>query len=387
MSGVGSGELSEAISIQQFMSENWEYFDYGALERSADDTLTRISRQLPPEYYDQVRNRLLEIMILTGLGGRVVMKTVIDSCIIVGDALRVANGKSSSTERILSSGFAEALAPRDIQDEVERNIRSKLQDGPALKVALAHANKLLSRIRIVSGISCASLARARQLLANHPKDAPFLAIYFEAEADAIVTREKGTFEKPGVEKWDLGEFVDVVVAYESGSLALVIAGAVIEAVAEAFLTLLVTILQALVEAIIVSITITQALFTKSIDALAKIPGWALAILLVVGLGTILAYAFHEGFRNYVDTGAVGLKRKLGEFMANLAEFSKSIWRFVRELMVLLWNTMLPVTGALVVVGGVLMRRIDRLLATCQSIADWKSQRLFDGPGEKTIPAD
>jgi hypothetical protein len=339
----------EAIPLQEFMLGNWDYFGYGELESSAESTLTQLSRKLPPSYYGQIRSKLLEIMILTGLSGRLMAKTVIDSCIVVSDALRVASGKPSSTERILSSKFSEVLAPGDIRGEVERNIRASLEEGPALEVM-----------------------RARQLLADHQKDAPFLAVYFETEADAVVTHEKGTFEKSGVEKWSLEKYVDVVVAFESGSLALVIAGTVIEGVTEAFLTLLVTLLQALADVIDAILAIAQALLAKSVDALYKLPDWVLAVLLGVGICAVLAYAYHEGFRNWVDTGAAELRRKLGAFITGLAAFAQDVWKFVRELLILLWNTMLPVTGALVVVGGVLIRRIDRLLITYQRMAADKS---------------
>lgn len=130
MSGNPDPSL-EAIPLQEFMLENWDRFGYGELESSAESTLTQLSRKLPPGYYGEIRSMLLEIMILTGLSGRLVAKAVIDSCIVVSDALRVASGKPSSTERILSSEFSEVLAPRDIRDEVERNIRANLEEGPS----------------------------------------------------------------------------------------------------------------------------------------------------------------------------------------------------------------------------------------------------------------
>jgi predicted nucleic acid-binding protein len=354
------------------MAENWDYFGYGELESKAEDSLTQMSRQLPAGYYGSIRDRLLEILILAGFKGKLRIRVVVDSCIVVGDALRVAKGKPSSTERILSSEFIEVLAPRDIREEVERNIRSELEEGPPLERALSHARRLLSRLKIISEVSSASLTRARRLLVNHPKDAPFLAVYFETEADAMVSREKGTFDKPGVEKWDLGKSVGVVVAYESGSLALVVAGAVVDAVIDAFQILLVALLQALAEIIDLVITFVQALLSKSVEALSKVPDWGWTILLGVGIVALLGYAFHEGFRSWIDTKAVEVRSKLGSFMTNLARVAQDMWVFVKDLLVLLWNTLLPVTGALVVVGGVLMRRINRLLVVCRDKATVKS---------------
>jgi predicted nucleic acid-binding protein len=372
MSDEGSKDSVEAVSLQQFMEENWDYFGYGELENKAELTLTQMSRQLPAGYYGSIREQLLNVVALTGFSGKFRIRVVVDSCIVVGDALRVAKGRPSSTERILNSEFIEVLAPGDIRDEVERSIRAELEEGSALEHALGHAKKLLSCMKLISEVSSASLARARQTLSNHLKDAPFLAVYFETDADAIVTHEKGTFDKPGVKKWDLGRSVDAVISFESGSLALVIAGAAVEAVMEAFQTLLVALLQALAEVIAILLDFVRAVLTMSLEALARIPDWARAILLGVVFAALLGYAFHEGFRSWVDSKALELRRKIGSFVTNLVRAIQKLWTVLKELLVLLWNTLLPITGALVVVGGVLIRRINRLLAMSHDTAATKS---------------
>lgn len=126
------------------------------------------------------------------------------------------------------------FAPRDIREEVERNIESKVKEEAALRRTRAQSEALLARVHILPEILSGTLAEARRALSHHPKDAPFLAVYIETEADAIVSAELDTFDRKGVRRWRLREAVDAVVAFESGTLALAVSGAILDATIDAF---------------------------------------------------------------------------------------------------------------------------------------------------------
>jgi predicted nucleic acid-binding protein len=358
---------TRAIPMDEFISENWDYF--GPFEAQAENRLTQLSREMPAGLYESIRDRLFELMVLAGLKGKLKVKAVIDSDIVVGDAIRVARGKESSTERILSTTFIECLAPLRIVEEVERNIRKKINDDEAVEKALTHARRLLSHVRIVSQTSIEAMTRASQLLLNHQKDAPFLAVLFEVEADAVISREMGTYDKPGVNRWTLGKTVEVIVSYESGSLALVLLGAAIEALVDAFASLLLIVLRAVEEALIVILNLVKGLVEGSVESIKKIPQWVWYAIGVAGAATLVGAVLHEGFRNWLISGIAKIRATLSSFISGIIEMAKSIWQALKQLLVLVWNTLLPLTASAVIIGGVLIRRLCRLITMSRALAE------------------
>lgn len=316
---------------------------------------------LPASCYEEIKKGLFELMILGGFGGKLLVQCVIDSNIIVCDALRVARGKGSTTERILQSEFIRFLAPPEIVKEVEKNIMDELEGQGNLELALEHARRLLSCIHIASIESLPSINRARSILAKHPKDVPFLALYFERQADAIATREKGTFEKQGICKWELKEAVDVVVSYESGALSIAIAGAALEILFETFQALIMAILKALAEALDYVVELLSGAAEDLAGAISRSPDWAKAALAFIGGATLVAAIVHEGFRNWII-------QRLKEIGKALSDVIDTLWRVLKELLILIWNTALPATATAVSLGGVLMRRICNLIVLSQKLA-------------------
>jgi len=350
---------TQAIPMNEFIKGNLEYF--APLEEKADTELTRLSRELPAGYYENVREKLFEFLILGGLSGKITIKAVIDSNIIVSDALRIANGNSSTTERILSSKFIKFIAPPDLRIEVERNIREHMTDASKCKIALNHAENLISHIQVVPVKSESIINRARLILSHHPKDIPFLAMYFESEADAIITREKGTFDREEVCRWDLRKAVETVVSYESGSLAFIIAGAAIDVLLELFQSILLTILTAICEGIGIIVNFLKDLATGIVNAISKLPDWAkIAIAIICGVG-IIAIMLDEGLRNQLVDGL----KKIGE---TLHAIVNTIINAIKEMLILVWNVTLPLTSTAVIIGGVLLRRILSLIQLSQSLA-------------------
>jgi hypothetical protein len=147
------------ISIDDVVSENAELL--GLVKEGVREGLRRIARELPPGFHEEMRQALLEVTFRANGFHKSALrvKLLIDSNIIIAEAFRVAKGKPSTTERVLSSPFVEVFAPRLVWEEVEREIRKDLPKGASLERALAHAKRLLDLVKEVSQAASWALDR------------------------------------------------------------------------------------------------------------------------------------------------------------------------------------------------------------------------------------
>ena len=334
---------TEAISIEEFKAEHWEYFSQ--FEKQFEKGFEHFSRNIPSECYDELKSKLLELMIQVGINGKFMITVVIDANIIVADSLRAAKGLLSSTERILDSKFIRPIAPSKIKDEVHRNLEAKLTGQP-LALALIHAERLLSKIDMSSEASADAISKARSMIPSHEKDVPFLASFFESKADAIISYEIGTYDKPCVCRWKTKDMVDVVVKYESGSFAFFVAGAAFELLLEIFISIALFILNTIYEIV----RIVESLISDFVKGIGNLPDWAKIVLIGIGIGTVIAMILDEGFRNRIIDG-------LKVIMDKLIETIQVIWEAIKELLILIWNVSLPYTTKATIVAGVLIKRI------------------------------
>lgn len=100
----------------------------------------------------------------------------------------------------------------------------------------------------------------------------------------------------------------------------------------------------------------------SVEMLSRIPGWAWIIIIGVGIGALLASILHEGFRDLVGEAATKTMEILAAFGKTLVQVGTTLWNAFKDLLIFLWNLLLPVGVATLVIMGVLCRRIWRLLA-------------------------
>src|SRR5713226_7944787 len=137
---------STPVSIEDIVAEKLDKFS--AMHDRAERALKKISLGFPPDFYESLKEELPNLFLPKGRRGRLRLKLVIDTTAIIHDSFRVAQGKPSTTERLLSSAFVEMMAPPNILDEVSTKLREKLPRGASLEKALSHAKSLLSRIKI-----------------------------------------------------------------------------------------------------------------------------------------------------------------------------------------------------------------------------------------------
>lgn len=358
-----------AVPLDEFRASNWEAFTQ--FENQFQRSLTQYSRTLPPKFYKTIRHGLSaafgEGLNPEGQGplaSSFRFKVVIDSNIIVQDSLAVAAGKPSSTGRILSSPFVSVLAPRSIKEESERNIRSRAKrKGLPVDVALAHARSLLTRIRLISAEEEPSIKRAREAIGAHsPEDIPFLAVAIESSAVAVVSRDKAAFDNQAItQRWDLKDLVRSVVTYESGALSVVVVGTGASVLLRALQAIVVVIARATLELLSLALSALGALVKGAIQALGSVPAWGWGLIAAILIGVGIYAARHPEVGQRIGEGIAVLGQAIQRLGAAIVEAAATFLEALHNLLVWLWNTLLPVTAAGVVVAGVLLKRVRALI--------------------------
>ena len=351
-----------AISIEDVISENAEVLEQ--VKVGVKDGLNSFARDLPPGFHEEMRRRLLEVVVEANGFKRAPLKVrlVIDSNIIIAEAFRVGKGRPSTTERVLRSPFVEVYAPRIVWEEVEHVVRRDLPNGASLEKALAHARLLLGLVKEVSHVASWALERARAAIAAHsPEDVPVLAVAIESGADAVVSRDRRAFDaQREVKRWDFGEGVGIISSYETGSLSLAITGVTAELLSEALQRLGVWLAAALEELLEIAAAFLGGLAAGLANAISRIPDWAIWVILGAGAAAALAFIFHEGFRNWALDGLSKLGEALKPVVAALVESSKRLWAAIRVVLVVAWNLVVVVTPFIMAAGGVILHHARQL---------------------------
>lgn len=358
-----------AVPLAEFRAANWEAF--AGFEQSFERRFTQYSRSLPSRFYKSIRDDLNTIFGKSaGLlaSGQIVpnfrFKVVVDSNIIIQDSLAVAGGKPSTTNRILASPFVKVLAPSSIREECIRIIRARSKRrGVSTEVALHHAETLLRRIELVDPKEDPFVRKARDLIGSHsPEDVSFLAVALEFQTTAVVSRDKVAFDAQTVtRRWELRNLVESVVTFESGSLSVVLVGTGATVLLRALQTVVVAIAGAVFELLTLALRALAALVEGALDALARVPAWGWLAVAVVLVGVGIYAAQHPEFRDKVSEGIAALTEGIRKLGSAIVQAGAALLQGLHEVLVFLWNLLLPVTAATVIVAGVLLRRMNALM--------------------------
>ncbi len=142
--------------LGDFMAENWTALE--AYSDAAAKELDRVSREIPAAFYASI-SRSINDFLNDHIGkGRIRVRLVIDSNIIVADALGWAKGWILALTAFWNPSLSSLYAPPQIVEEVKEAIEKDLPPKCSKSAAHAHAAKLLARVKIVEPTS--SLARA-----------------------------------------------------------------------------------------------------------------------------------------------------------------------------------------------------------------------------------
>jgi predicted nucleic acid-binding protein len=360
---------STPVSIEDIITGNLDKFSvfHGLAERVLKD----LSLELPAEFYEYLKEELLELLLAKGQRIRLKLKLVIDSTAIIQDSFRVAKGKPSSTERFLSSAFVEMIAPPNILEEVAAQIRKKLPRGASLEKALNHAKSLLSRVKIATA-RYEAYEEARRLISSRiaggsQGDLYFLGLAIETEADAVISSDKKAFDNlPRTRRWELVKTVQVVQTFETGALTLFVAGVGIELSSKIFLQTLAFLLRAVSEVMQIVVSVTGIIIGKTLDAISSLPKWALALILGALASVLILAVVNEDFQGKVKETISKSLDAIKTMFSSLLEEVDYLWRGFKELVILIWNLAAPVVvPGLIVIVGVALESIVGLVRQAQ----------------------
>lgn len=288
-------------NLYSYFPDEWKPIlkDYN----KTNNVLHQISREIPPEAYEFVRDYMVNQLFLTeNKTSLPQLKFVVDSNIIVKDAFRVGFGKFSSTERIFSSVFLKLYAPKKIKDEVYEQINKDLPKGCSLELALGQAKKLLSKVEIIDddklNVENSSLLEFKNKYKN---DVHFLKVAIGLNTPKIITRDKKAFDgNTTVKRYELGDAVSLILSVESGTLSLLMVTLGAETaytgarVTYLFLSILYNIFT---EILLFIIHIAIAGINGIINLLGKMPDWGWYIIIGIITATGIALIISKNLRD------------------------------------------------------------------------------------------
>jgi predicted nucleic acid-binding protein len=372
---------STPVSIEDIIAENLDKF--ASLHDRAERALKDLSLELPADFYESLTEELMELLLQKGHARRLKLKLVIDTTVIIHDSFRVAKGRSSTTERFLSSSFVEVVAPPSIVDEVVTQIRKDLPRGASLEKALSHAKSLLSRIKIAT-TGYEAYEEARRLIGSRiagssQADLCFLGLAIETEADALVSSDKKAFDNlPRTRRWEMGKTVQVVQRYETGTLTLFIAGVGVELSSKIFLQILALLLSGIGEVMRIIVSMTGMLVGKTLDAISSFPKWAWALILGALASVLVLALVNQDFQEKVKETISKAFEAIETMFSSLLEAVDHFWRGIKEILIMVWNVAAPVIlPELIVIVGVALESITGLLRQAKGNFDTFAS-AFDG---------
>ena len=360
---------STPVSIEDIIAENLGKFS--SWHEHAERALKDISLEFPADFYESLKEELLEFLLPKGHQKRLKLKLVIDTTAIIQDSFRVAKGKPSTTERFLSSAFVEMIAPPNILEEVATQIRPKLPRGASLEKALNHAKSLLSRVKIAT-VKYEAYEEARRLISSRiaggsQGDLYFLGLAIETEADAVISSDKKAFDNlPRTRRWELVKTVQVVQTFETGALTLFVAGIGIDLSSKIFIQTIAFLLRAMAEVMQIVVSVTGMLIGKTLDAISSLPKWAWALILGALASVLILAVVNEDFQGKVRETISKAVDAIKSMFSSLLDAVDYLWRGFKEMVILIWNLAAPVVvPGLIVIVGVALESIAGLIRQAQ----------------------
>jgi len=353
--------VAQTHLISDIITEN--YSELRSFRDEFDKNYRTIVRRFPNDLMQKIRSFLLKSLapVLSDKQLELKFKITIDSNVIVMDSIRVANGKISSTSILLGSPYIDVFAPPNIELEVRKALEDKFKNNPGkLKVALSHANSLLSKVNIVSLFSPEAINLASSALGNiDKKDVPFLAVAIETRSDAILTHDKKAFgTEKYVRRWDIKNFANIVLSFHEGSFAIVITSTTLELALEAFAGLMAIISNIMQKIILYIINLLNEIISGSLDIISKLPKWFLVFIGMTFFFIGIAALLSESFRN-----------QLNEVLSLLRDIVMLIAKQVFNGLKIIWNEIIKpiikyaallieeIAPYLLIIFGVLMDKI------------------------------
>ncbi len=311
-------------SFSDFAAENFPAFR--PFKERFNEFYEEIVRDLPRDLHSLLKKAVTDSLSTILSGSQWTLKLTVDANVIVADCIRVAEGKDSDTDKMLESPYVELYGPDKIDNEVFDVLKRKVKNPQQLKVAIARAKLLLSKINHVTSLSSRALRKAMDTIGNiDPGDVPYLAIALDTSSIAVLSQDKKAFgSQMLVKRWTMRDETTVVLTYEKGSLGLVVTSITLKLLFETFAKVIVLLLNAVFEIIGFALQVVKGFVGKSADVLSRIPKWLLVVILVLIITLAASAAINEDFR-----AALGdfLTQIFGAFLSLIESF----WTVLKAL--------------------------------------------------------
>lgn len=361
------GEETRRLLLTDYLVDNRDTFK--EMRAAGKKEINKISKNFPPDLHCKVRDEILGWVGANGLNFSFRFTFTVDSNIIVADSFRVAKEKPSSTPRIFSCPYVELVSHKNIRDEVLEAIEKDLPKGANKQKAVEHAKYLLSQINTVPNPTSNSLKEATKAIGNiDPDDVPFLAVALTTNSNAMISRDRKAYSSQNlIRSWGIKEYANIVSVTEGGMLSLYFlakAGISIMKLIEYLITILFIIFSEILDELIKFLGNVVKSVTEAFE---KMPPHLKELLGLTGAASFFVVALNENARNYLKEVLRMVKETLAEFLDNFKARMMNLFNGIREIIVLLWNEVVPSAAMVVVIAGVLWDTVSELIEECEKL--------------------
>ena len=314
-------------------------------------------RDLPSEIHRTMRDWVIRALSLST--AKLKIRITVDTNIIVSDAIRVANGKQSSTIKLFSSPYVEIYAPKNITNEVIEKLKERVKDQLQLNKAISHARLLLSKVKIIDKVSDRALSQARSALEERDqKDVPFLAVSIYTGSNAILSRDSDFDSQRLVKRWTMGEGADIILTYEEGAFSMFVIAKTFDILLSTFAKLLLVLFNAIVQIAKYFAQLIEALYSKSLDIISKLPKWLIAGVLTFAISIWLIALVSKEFRDGVTTFFNELwetfEPNIRKLIITFYDLFKVIYNAIKDLTVCIASMVEQMAPYFIIAFGILM---------------------------------
>ncbi len=276
----------------------------------AEKTKNKISsfaRELPAEVYGLVRDEIIARLLLIEKPSLAILNFVVDANIIVKDAFRVGFGRISSTERIFSSVFVKLYAPKSIENEVFTQIKLDLPKGCSLELAVKHARRLLSKVKIIDEselqVESSELSKFEE---KYDNDVSFLKVSLALGIEKIISGDRAFENNTLIKRFELGAAVGMIVSVESGALSIAVVGGSAYLGGKAIYWILLLLYKILIELFAFIASVVSKGIGGLVNLMKNASSWVWAIIVAIVGAAGISFVLSEDLRENTLEGILNL---------------------------------------------------------------------------------
>ncbi|MEM4293537.1 MAG: putative toxin-antitoxin system toxin component, PIN family [Thermoplasmata archaeon] len=204
--------------------------------------------KLPPEVFNLLNEWIRQNWHTIFLGG-IDIKIVVDTNIVISEALALLKHGKSCLIKLSNFNILKLYAPEWLEEEVDKKIpqiaKKKKIDQSRLRDAVKRIMKVINLHHSSNIIPSVIVSKIRK---RDPKDTPYLEIYLQHKAHAILTQDSDIYEIKEIKVLKrTGELKKILYIAESGMLAIFLSFEAIPTIATILCILLIEIIFLILE--------------------------------------------------------------------------------------------------------------------------------------------